>query len=415
MRSLSLAITGSIAAAVVGVASPAGADVVTDWNQAAIAAMKVANVVGNPWTRNMAMVHVAMSDAVNSVQNKYAIYVPAGASAPSASSPSASAEAAAAAAARAVLLKQLPNQKALIEQTYEASTKGIPEGAAKKDGIAIGEKCAAAIIADRASDGTGVPDTYRPITTPGTWIPTTAPIFSEYARATPWVMKSADQVRPPPPPDLKSELYARDYNETKELGGAKSTRRTAEQVAAVKFWTQLNFGPAWQEAARQLSAAKNLSLADNARLFALLNVGTANTFITDWDAKFTYNFWRPITAIRNGDQDGNDATERDPAWTPLNATPMHPEYPSQATIMAGVSMGIFEGLLGSDLSTPVVASDLMDPKVQRRFANVQAMSDETREVRIWGGIHFRNSLDVGYAMGRKIAAYLIENSLKPAG
>jgi hypothetical protein len=144
-------------------------------------------------------------------------------------------------------------------------------------------------------------------------------------------------------------------------------------------------------------------------------VGTANTFITDWDAKFTYNFWRPITAIRNGDQDGNDATERDPAWTPLNATPMHPEYPSQATIMAGVSMGIFEGLLGSDLSTPVVASDLMDPKVQRRFANVQAMSDETREVRIWGGIHFRNSLDVGYAMGRKIAAYLIENSLKPAG
>jgi hypothetical protein len=220
-------------------------------------------------------------------------------------------------------------------------------------------------------------------------------------------------MRPPPPPDLKSELYARDYNETKEMGGAKSTKRTADQTAAVKFWSQLNFGPAWQEAARQLSAAKNLSLADNARLFALLNMGTANTFIIDWDAKFTYNFWRPITAIRNGDQDGNDATERDAGWTPLNATPMHPEYPSQATIIAGVSMGIFEGLLGAGLSMPVVASDLMDPKLQRRFANVQAMADETADVRVWGGIHFRNSLEVGHQVGRTIAVFLLDNSLKP--
>ena len=412
MRILPRAIASVIAAAnvcfVVAVPSPASADVITDWNQTAIAAMKVANVTGNPWTRNMAMAHVAMSDAVNSVQNKYAIYAPGGAPAPGAS-----AEAAAAAAARAVLLKQLPNQKALIEQAYEGSTKDIPDGAAKKDGIAIGEKCAAAIIADRASDGTSVPDTYRPITTPGQWIPTTPPIFAEYARATPWVMKSADQVRPAAPPDLKSELYARDYNETKEMGGAKSTKRTADQADAVKFWTQLNFGPAWQEAARQLSAAKKLSLAENARLFALLNMGTANTYITDWDAKFTYNFWRPVTAIRNGDQDGNDATERDAGWTPLNATPMHPEYPSQAAIIAGVSMGIFEALFGPDLSTPVVASDLMDPKLQRRFANAQAMSDEVQNVRIWGGVHFRNSLEVGYQMGRKIAVFLMENSLKP--
>jgi hypothetical protein len=410
MRVLSRAIIGSIAAAVVVVAEPASADVITDWNQTAIAAMKVANVAGNPWTRNMAMVHVAMSDAVNTVQHKYAVYVPGGAS-----TPSASPEAAAAAAARTVLLNQLPGQKALIEQAYETSTKDIPDGAAKKDGIAIGEKCAAAVIADRASDGTSVPDTYRPITTPGTWIPTTAPIFAEYARAAPWVMKSADQMRPPPPPDLNSALYARDYNETKDMGGAKSPKRTAEQTAAVKFWSQLNFGPAWQDAARQLSAARTLSLADNARLFALLNMGTANTFIIDWDAKFTHNFWRPVTAIRNGDQDGNDATERDAGWTPLNATPMHPEYPSQAAIVAGVSMGIFEGLLGPNLSTPIVASDLMDPRMQRQFANVQAMANETRDVRVWGGIHFRNSLDVGYEMGRKIAVFLIENSLKPTG
>jgi hypothetical protein len=394
----------------IALASPARADVITDWNQAAVAAMKAANIGGNPWTRNMAMLHVAMSDAINSVQGRYTSHV-----SPGQTKPDASAEVAAAAAARQIMLQQVPGQKALIDQTYAETTKAIPDGAAKSEGVAIGERCAAAVLADRASDGTSVPDTYRPLTTPGVWIPTTPPLFAEYARAKPWVLKSADQVRPGPPPDLKSALYARDYNETKEIGGAKSSKRTAEQTEAVKFWTQLNFGPAWEEVTRQLSAAKNLSLAENARLFALLNMGIANTFINDWDAKFTYNFWRPVTAIRNGDQDGNDATERDAGWTSLNAVPMHPEYPSQAAIVAGVAIGVIEAVFGSAPQAPVVASDLMDPKLQRRYGNVQQMADETMEVRIWGGIHFRNSLQVGYDMGKKIATYLVENSLKPAG
>ena len=389
-------------------ASPASADVITDWNQTAIAAMKAANTGGNPSTRNMAMMHVAMSDAVNAVQNKFALYAPAGTQ-----MPAASAEAAAAAAARTILLQQLPGQKALIEQAFEASTKSIPDGVPKKEGIAIGEKCAAAVISDRASDGTNVPDAYRPVTTPGTWIPTTPPLFAEYARAKPWVMKSADEMRPGPAPDLKSELYARDYNETKEIGAAKSTKRTPEQTEAVKFWTQANLGPVWQDAARDLSAAKNLSLAENARLFALLNMGIANTFITDWDAKFTYNRWRPMTAIRNGDQDGNDATERDASWAPLNANPMHPEYPSQAAIIAGVSIGVLEGVFGANPTTPVVATDVNDAKLQRRFANVKQLADEIQNVRVWGGIHFRASLDVGYDMGRKIAVFLVDNSMKP--
>ena len=414
MRISSFALAKGIAAAnvllVVALASPAQADVVTDWNQTAIAAMKAANVAGNPWTRNMAMMHVAMSDAVNSVQNKYTIYAAAGPG-----NPSASAEAAAAAAAQHILLNQLPNQKALIVQAFEDSTKAIPDSPAKKDGLAIGEKCAAAVLADRASDGTSVPDTYRPITTPGVWIPTTPPLFAEYARAKPWVLKSADQVRPAPPPDLKSQLYARDYNEIKELGSAKSTKRTPAQSDAVKFWTQLNFGPAWQEVARQLSAEKKLSLAENARLFALLNMGIANTFITDWDAKFTYNFWRPVTAIRNGDQDGNDATERDAGWTSFNAVPMHPEYPSQAGIVAGAAIGVLEAVFGPKPASAVIVTDLMDSKLQRRYANPQEVVEETKEVRIWGGIHFRNSLEVGYDMGRRIADFLVENSLKPVG
>jgi hypothetical protein len=403
-------IVATVIGLMVALASPARADVITDWNQAAVAAMKAANIAGNPWARNMAMLHVAMSDAVNSVQGRYTSHV-----SPGPTKPDASAEAAAAAAARQIMLQQVPGQKALIDRTYAETTKAIPDGAAKSEGVAIGERCATAVLADRASDGTSVPDTYRPLTTPGVWIPTTPPLFAEYARAKPWVLKSADQVRPGPPPDLKSALYARNYNETKEMGGAKSSKRTAEQTEAVKFWAQYNFNPTWQEVTRQLSAAKNLSLAENARLFALLNMGIANTFINDWDAKFIYNFWRPVTAIRNGDQDGNDATERDAGWTSLNAVPMHPEYPSQAGIMAGVAIGVIEAVFGSTPAVPVVASDLMDPKLQRRYSSVQQMADESQEVRIWGGIHFRNSLEVGYEMGKKIAAYLVENSLKPAG
>lgn len=393
---------------VVDYASPARADVITDWNQTAIESMKVANIAGNTATRNLAMMHVAMSDAVNAVQHKYALHAPGGTAAPGASP-----EAAAAAAARTVLLQQVPSQKALIDHAFEASTKGIPDSVAKKDGIALGERCAASVLADRAADGSAAPDTYRPITTPGVWIPTTPPLFAEYARAKPWVMKSADQVRPPPPPDLTSELYARDYNETKDLGGAKSTKRTPEQTAAVKFWSQQNFVPGWQEVARQLSAEKKLSLADNARLFALLNMGIANSIITDWDAKFTYNFWRPVTAIRNGDRDGNDATERDAGWTSLNANPVHPEYPSAAGIVSGVSIGVLEAVFGPKPAKAVVVTDLLDPKLQRRYGNAQQVADEVVAIRVWGGIHFRNSLEVGYGMGRKIADFLVQNALQP--
>ena len=228
------------------------------------------------------------------------------------------------------------------------------------------------------------------------------------------MLKSADQFRPGPPPQLTSAIYARDYNETKNVGGAKSTARTAEQSDAVKFWTQQNISPAWQEAARQISAAKGLGLAENARLFALLNMGMANTFINDWDAKFTYNFWRPVTAIRNGDQDGNDATERDAGWTPSNATPMHPEYPSQAAIVAGSSAAILELVIAGAASVPFTVTDLADPKLTRKFTSITLLANEQCDVRVWGGIHFRNSLEVGVDMGRKMSAYLVENSLKPS-
>jgi hypothetical protein len=289
----------------------------------------------------------------------------------------------------------------------------VPDSAAKTAGIAIGEQAAAAAIAERADDATSVPDTYRPVTAAGAWIPTTPPLFAEYARARPWGFARADQFRPGPPPALTSTVYARDYNETKELGGAKSTRRTPQQTETVKFWTQPNLGSAWFEATRQLGAAKGIDLADNARLFALLSMAAANSFIVDWDAKFHYNRWRPVTAIRNGDIDGNDATERDPGWTSQNANPMHPEYPSQAAIFGSVAAGVVEAVLGPGAGPRIVVTDNADPKLTRQFDNLAAIVEETRVVRIWGGIHFRHSLEASDVMGRQVAAYLVANSIRP--
>ena len=404
MRTVRHAVLGAMLAA----ATIARADVITDWNQTAIEVMKVANVAGNPWTRSMAMMNVAMSDAVNTVQNRYTRFI---VDAPRA--PKASAEAAAAGAAREMLSRLYPDQKARIDQAYAASIAAVPEGAARNEGVLVGEQAAAAVFAERANDASNAPDTYRPVTAPGVWIPTTPPIFPQYATVKPWGFKSADQFRPAPPPALSSALYARDYNETKELGAVKSARRTPEQTEAVKFWTQTNFLPCWFQAAAQLSASRGLGLADNARLFALLAMAEGNAFILEWDAKFHYNFWRPVTAIRNGDKDGNDATERDAGWAPLNATPMHPEYPSAAGIVGGAAAGVLQAVFGSGPASFTV-TDLFDPKLQRRYGSVAQMAEEQRLARVWGGIHFRNSLEVGDAMGRKIADHLAAHYMKPA-
>ena len=407
-RSLRRRLTGVALLAFALTCATARADLVTDWNSIAFDTFKAANVSGNPQVRALAILHVAMSDAVNTVQNRYGRHA-----LKSALDPDASAEAAAISAASSVLVAIAPTQKARVDAAAAAALASLPDGAAKRAGIAIGEQAAASAIADRADDATNVPDTYRPVTAPGAWIPTTPPLFAEYARVKPWVLTGPDQFRPPPPPALTSAAYARDYNETKELGGAKSARRTAQQTEAVKFWSQPNLTTVWYESARQLGAARRLDLADKARLYALLSMAAANSFITDWDAKFQYNRWRPVTAIRNGDLDGNDATERDPGWTPLNATPMHPEYPSQAAILASVATGVFEAVLGPGPGPALVVTDSADPKLTRQFDSFAAIVEETRVVRIWGGIHFRSALDASDTMGRQIASYVVANSLRP--
>ena len=399
-------------AAIVGLAlisanTPIRADVIADWNNTAMDVMKVVNVAGNPWTRSMALVNVSMSDAVNSVQKRYSRYIP-----ELPIDPNASAEAAAAAAAREILMRQYPGQKERIEAAISETMKTIPDNPARAAGIDLGAKVADAVFTERQSDATNTPDTYRPHATPGVWVPTTPPLFPQYATAKPWGLESASQFRPAPPPALNSALYARDYNETREMGGVKSAKRTDAQSDTVRFWTQANLGPAWYQAARQASARHNLPVAESARVFALMSMALANCFIVDWDAKFQYNFWRPITAIRNGDQDGNDATERDAGWQPLNTTPMHPEYPSQAGINAGAARGVLEAVFGNGTES-FAATDISDARLSRKFDSFAQMAQEHEEVRIWGGIHFRNSLEVGDTMGRKVADHLMANYMKP--
>jgi hypothetical protein len=354
------------------------------------------------------MVHVAMSDAINTVQNHYTRVV---ATLPAA--PGASAEAAAATAARQILTQIYPDQKAKIEEAYAASLQAIPDGAAKSDGITLGMEVADAVQAHCANDGTNAPDTYRPHTTPGVYVPTTPPVWEQYARAKPWVLTSADQFRPGPPPALSSAEWARDYNEVKSLGGIKSTARPPEQTEAVTFWGSINFGPSWQAAARELAIKQGLPLAQCARLFALLNMSLANAYIVNWDAKYTYNFWRPVTAIRNGDQDGNEATEREAGWTSFIPTPLHPEYPSQATVNATIASAVLESVFGPVTAIPFTATDVRDPKRTRQFASLADMAQEQKNVRVWGGVHYRFAIHTGEDVGRKVAAYMIEHTLKP--
>jgi hypothetical protein len=404
-----LARIAAIGASIALLTGAVRADIITDWNIKTLELTQATQTSTSAQARTLAMVHVAMSDAINSVRGRFTRY-----NATVAVIPSASAEAAAASAARKVLTELFANQRTNIDEAYAVSIKSIPEGESKTQGVMLGEQVGTVILAERANDGTDMPDTYRPLTRPGVWVPTTPPVTEQYARAKPWVLKSADQFRPGPPPELSSPLYARDYNETKSLGGAKSTARTAEQTALVRFWPTPRLALGWQAAARQLAVARELPLDECARFFALLNMASANSFITDWDAKFTYNFWRPVTAIRNGDQDGNDATDRDATWTPLVPTPMHPEYPSQAAISAGVMMGVMEALFGPNPALPITIADPTDAKQTRTLSSIAQMAEEHNNVRVWGGIHFRNSLVVATEMGRKIAAYMVENAIKPS-
>ena len=258
----------------------------------------------------------------------------------------------------------------------------------------------------RSNDAAGKAEAYRPLTSPGVYIPTAIAIGTQWPERKPWLMTSADQFRPGPPPELKSDLWARDYNEIKKVGDKAGANRTAEQTAIARFW-ETTQPPIYQGVLRSAALSPGREVTQNARLFAAACEALDDAYIAVFDAKYHYNFWRPITAIRNGDKDGNDATERDASWLPFIDTPMHPEYPCAHCILSGAVAAVLEAeFAGGTLPTLTTTSPTAEG-ASHSWTKLDDFTQEVANARIYDGVHFRNSTEVGTAMGKKVGALAV--------
>ena len=318
------------AALIVGLwamAGPARADtVVLEWNQLAFAASVTAAQGPNPQTRTMAIVHVAMHDAINSITGEYETYLSLGRS-PVGASPEAAAIAAAHRALVSLFQAQAGGPTGLDAQF--ASSLAAHGLSPSDPGVAWGDAIGAAVVALRATDGAA--QAQFAYSAPGAgnvgvWVAigTAAPILPGWGKVTTWVLRNASQFQPDEPPALDSRRYARDYDEVKDFGALTSTARSSDQTEIARFWLATP-SAIWNTVARQVIDARGLDLSSSARAFALMYLSAADAGVACWSAKFTHNFWRPFTAIRNGDADGNDQTTGDPGWSPLFTTPQHPD------------------------------------------------------------------------------------------
>lgn len=385
------------------------ADIVTEWNENAFAAMEAEKITGGfgP-ARILTIMHAAMFDAVNAVDKRYTSY-----SGAMLDATGASPEVAVHAAARRALAELLPRQKPLLDAAFDAAMLRSADGAARSAGIAAGEKAAMILVEQRKTDGANSPNTYRPpLAAAGVYVPTTMPVLTFVASVKPLALTRVSQFRPGPPYALSSASWARDYNETKELGSTKSTQRSAWQTETARFWVLVGT-PAGNQAARSLSASKPQPLAESARLFAHLNMAIADAYLAVFDAKYQYNFWRPITAIRNGDRDGNDATERDAGWTPVIDTPLHPEYPCAHCTVDGAAGAVLKSVFGTGPVPEFTLTFADMPGVTRRYTSIQQLEQEVSMARIWGGVHYRTTNEVGHALGKQVGDYVLSNQLRP--
>jgi PAP2 superfamily len=390
-----LAWIGLLAAAILTATPAAGADVVTDANAKAaeIASKHPATPIA---VRMMAIVQVSVYEAVSAITGRYPAL-----SAKLTPTPSASVEAAVAAATRTALLRLMPAQQTLIDADYHAVLKMVPDDRAKVDGISVGEAAAAAVVASCADDGAMAPNTYRPHTTPGMYVPTVFPAVPHWGKRRPWIMTSGSQFRPGPPPSLTSEIWTRDLEEIKALGSKSSTRRTPEQTAVAQFWEATAPAVYWP-VARSVTGAPGRDPSDNARLLALAAMAMDDALIAVFDAKYTYNFWRPVTAIRNTEGDAGD-----PGWIPFIDTPMHPEYPCAHCIVSGALGAVLESEVGTGPVKLSSASPAAAGAV-RTWSSVADFVQEVAVARIYDGVHYRNSTEVGTAMGRKVGELAVQ-------
>jgi membrane-associated phospholipid phosphatase len=389
------------------------ASVVLEWNQLAVHAVGQARLAPVFVSRDLAITQAAVYDAVVAIDRSFEPF-----HAHVQASRGASPEAAAAQAAHDTLSALFPSQAGTFDAALAADLAGIPPGLARQ-GTDVGREAARQILDWRSTDGSAAVVPYTPGTDPGDWQPTPPAdlpaLAPQWPAVTPFALTSGSQFRPGAPPALDSAAYAAAFNEVKDLGGAASTTRTDEQTQIAQFWND-GLGTAfamgyWNRIAGQVATDQGLDLVRDARLFALLNIAEADAQIACWDAKYTYNLWRPVTAVRAADTDGNPATDPDATWTPLLTTPNFPSYTSAHSTLSAAAAGVLTALFGSDVHFTVTADGL--PGVTRSFDSFEAAAAEAGRSRIYGGIHYQFDNANGQLVGGEVADYLVGGFLKP--
>jgi len=391
------------------------ADVVTEWNSAALDAIRIDRTPPPKASRDLAILHAAIYDAVNGIQRTHERYL-IGGHVPA----SASGKAAASAAAHEVLVSLFPAQQATFDAAEQKALAGIPDSPQKKSGVAWGKSVAQQILAARANDGATGSVASPAGSGPGVWVPT-PPAFAHYllpqwAFVRPLCMTTSAQFRPTGPPALTSEKYAAELNEVKQLGAATNSTRTADQSQIALFWadgagTETPPGH-WNSIAQEVAAMKGNTLEENARLFALLNLAMADAAICAWDAKYAFSFWRPVTAIRNADTDDNPATDPDPTWRSFIVTPPFPDYVSGHSTFSGAAATVLAMFYGTDDIAFTTGSDFL-PGVERSFDSFSEAANEAAVSRLYGGIHFRSANEDGLHGGLSIGHLVMQNFLLP--
>ena len=385
-------------------AAPCFADVITDWDAKATASASPA-ALGE---REAAIVNAAMFDAVNSVTPRYRPYL-----VQERFTQPTSAEAAAAGAAAAALERLHPQKAEEFRSALRDYLATLSAPRADVDrGVQLGETVAARIYDSRANDGATAREAYRPRTQPGVYVPTPSVVGWNLATMRPFAIERADQFRPGPPVSLSSKEWIADYNEIKTYGAIDSKARTPEQTETARFWLMTG-PPAYHPLARQIVSARHMSLIDSAHFMAVYAIALMDAYIAVFDAKYHYEFWRPVTAIRNGDLGANPETERDPAWQPIDPTPMHPEYPCAHCIQSGAAATVIELLGGGSAIPELTLTSSTAPGVVHRFTNLDAFTTEVANARIWAGFHYRSSTKVGTAMGREVGRYVATHCALP--
>ena len=349
-----------------------------------------------------AVMHVAMFEAINSIAGKYTPYT-----ARITAAKGSSMDAAAATAAHDILVKLCADQKSVWDGALKSQLTLIADSVSRENGASVGRLAAAAILAARATSKSDGKDPFMSSATPGVYVPTLRQIGMIWAHQTPWVMKKADELRPPPPPSLKSTRWVRDYNEIRNPGSKAGKARSSEQSDVGQFWAARDV----RIVLRQLVGLPGRSLVDDARFLALAEMAWADSYVAMMDGKYAYNLWRPVTAIRGAATDGNDSTVADAGWEPMVSTPWHPEYPCGHCLSAAAVGTVIDNEFGKQMPARVIDQE---KTMLRRYETAKEYIDEVAESRIFAGVHYRFSTDAGKSMGVSIGKLAVDRYFKPA-